>query len=154
MATIKTIIVPCDGSDHSARAADYAATLAGLVKAPIHLIHVSPADPRDLFGLPGPSAEMVGLERKDEETFRRIWKQASDEAFRVGREALGEVDVAVETVESKGDPSRAIIDYAGKQESPFIVIGRRGLGRFQEALLGSVSQRVLHWADCPVLVVH
>ncbi|MEX0729338.1 MAG: universal stress protein [Aquisalimonadaceae bacterium] len=53
-----------------------------------------------------------------------------------------------------GDPSEAIIDYAKGQDSPMIVIGRRGMGRFKEALLGSVSQRVLHWAACPVVVVN
>ncbi|MCC5812849.1 MAG: universal stress protein [Ectothiorhodospiraceae bacterium] len=154
MATVGTIVVPCDGSEHSAKAAEHAALLAVSMKLPVHLLHVSPSHPRELFGIPGPSAEMVGIERIDEQAFQAIWDTAAQKAFDTARKAMGDATVTLETVRSKGDPSRAIIDYAASQASPMIVIGRRGLGRFQEALLGSVSQRVLHWADCPVLVVH
>ncbi len=52
-----------------------------------------------------------------------------------------------------GDPSSAIIDYAKTQEIDLIVIpshGRTGLGRF---FLGSVAERVVRFAHCPVLVL-
>jgi nucleotide-binding universal stress UspA family protein len=154
MTSIKTIIVACDGSEHSAKAAEYAGVLAKALKAPVHLVHAFPASPVDLLGMPGPTAEMVGIDRFDEETFRRMWANAAAESFKVGSESLGDSVKDVETVKLSGDPSKAIIDYAKNQKDPVIVIGRRGMGRFREALLGSVSQRVLHWANCPVFVTH
>ncbi len=153
MANIRTIVVPSDGSEHSTRAAAHAATLASALNVPVHLFHASPEHPHELFGIPGPSPEMVGVGRIDEQTFRAIWDKAAEEAFRICRQALGDTPLTVETVRGKGDPSQAIIDYAGKVDAPMIVIGRRGLGRFRGALLGSVSQRVLQAAKCPVLVV-
>ena len=49
-------------------------------------------------------------------------------------------------------PARALLD-AG-EGAWMLVVGSRGLGGFQGLLLGSVSQQVVHHADCPVLVVH
>jgi nucleotide-binding universal stress UspA family protein len=43
---------------------------------------------------------------------------------------------------------------AEAENAEMIVLGRRGLGRVREVLLGSVSQKVLHQADCTVIIVH
>lgn len=52
-----------------------------------------------------------------------------------------------------GDPAAEIVNVAKETKSDLIVIGSRGLGRVQGMLLGSVSDRVVHMAHCPVLVV-
>ncbi|MCC5859696.1 MAG: universal stress protein [Ectothiorhodospiraceae bacterium] len=153
MVSVNTLIVACDGSPHAARAAEYAAYLANATGARIHLVHAFPSTPLELIGLPGASPHMVGVERFDEKTFRSLWDQAAKEAFRVGKAAMGETANDAVTVKLSGDPAEEILEYASKQENPMIIIGPRGLGRVREALLGSVSQRVLHGARCPVVLV-
>lgn len=50
--------------------------------------------------------------------------------------------------------AEAIAEHAARYEDyPVIIMGRRGLGTWREALLGSVSHRVIDLASCPVTVV-
>lgn len=60
------------------------------------------------------------------------------------------------TVEKKvviGEPGTEIATYANKNGFDWIVMGRRGLSNLSGLILGSVSHQVLHYADCPVLLV-
>jgi nucleotide-binding universal stress UspA family protein len=59
----------------------------------------------------------------------------------------------VEAVAMEGDPASKIVGYADKGGFDMIVMGSRGLGRFKEMMLGSVSSKVLHHAKCSVLIV-
>jgi nucleotide-binding universal stress UspA family protein len=52
-----------------------------------------------------------------------------------------------------GEPAQAILDHAGGVKGCMIVMGRRGLSRVKEILMGSTTQRVLHHAKCPVMVI-
>jgi nucleotide-binding universal stress UspA family protein len=52
-----------------------------------------------------------------------------------------------------GDPAEEIVRAASDPQIDLLVVGARGLGRFQRLLPGSVSQRVLQHAAGPVLVV-
>ncbi|MBX9360574.1 universal stress protein [Streptomyces massasporeus] len=52
----------------------------------------------------------------------------------------------------QGDPSEALIQASEGAE--LLVVGRRGIGGFARAMLGSVSQRCAQHAACPVVVVH
>ncbi|HEU5322556.1 MAG TPA: universal stress protein, partial [Methylomirabilota bacterium] len=54
---------------------------------------------------------------------------------------------------SVGVPGEAIVEAAREAGAELVVLGARGLGRFKRLLLGSVSERVLRQATCPVLVV-
>ena len=57
-------------------------------------------------------------------------------------------------VQTAGHPCDAITRYARSTGADLIVIGSRGLGGFEQMLVGSVSNYVAHHAPCPVLVVH
>lgn len=59
----------------------------------------------------------------------------------------------VSTHSSIGDPAEEIIALATDQRADLIVIGSRGHGRLAGLLLGSVAQKVLAHASCPVLIV-
>ena len=52
-----------------------------------------------------------------------------------------------------GDIADEILDVVETEKPEVLVVGRRGLGRVREALLGSVSQKVLHHAECTVVIV-
>lgn len=54
---------------------------------------------------------------------------------------------------SIGTPAEAIVQYANEQGVDQIVMGRQGQGGLQSLLLGSVVNKVLHLADCPVVLV-
>ena len=54
----------------------------------------------------------------------------------------------------EGDAAERILDLATSRNADVIVIGSRGLGAVASAIIGSVSKRVLHRANRPVLVVH
>ena len=53
----------------------------------------------------------------------------------------------------EGKPARAIVDYANSQDTDLIVVGSRGVGEVEAALLGSVSQKVSMLAECSVIIV-
>jgi nucleotide-binding universal stress UspA family protein len=66
--------------------------------------------------------------------------------------ALAGPDVAVTVASVVGDPAHAIVRYARDHAVDLIVIGTHGRSGFSRALLGSVADRVLRAAACPVLV--
>lgn len=154
MTAIHNIVVPCDGSDTASRAAAYGLTLAKALGARLHLVHVFPGTPEELIGMPGASAQMVGIGRFDDKTFKRLWNEAAGLSLGKAEQALGEAGKDAHSERLSGDPASEIIRYAHGLDSPMIVIGSRGLGAMKEMLLGSVSHRVVHKAKCPVTVVH
>lgn len=52
-----------------------------------------------------------------------------------------------------GDPAQEICIQSKYENYDLIVMGSRGIGQFKELMLGSVSHKVLHNTDCPVLIV-
>ncbi len=58
----------------------------------------------------------------------------------------------VKTVVRRGSPADEIVCYATESGVGLIVLGSRGWGEMHAVLLGSVSERVLHTAPCPVLI--
>jgi hypothetical protein len=50
----------------------------------------------------------------------------------------------------EGDPARQIVDYAHEEKVDLIVMPTHGYGPFRQFILGSITAKVLHDADCPV----
>jgi len=69
------------------------------------------------------------------------------------RAILDAAQLAYEYHISIGAPAEAIVQYAREQAIDQIVISKQGQGGLQSWLLGSVVSKVLHLADCPVLVM-
>ncbi len=67
------------------------------------------------------------------------------------RAFLAERGVEAETLEAQGDPGSVILHAA--KGADLIVVGSRGLNPIQRVLLGSVSSKIVHRAECDVLVV-
>lgn len=96
------------------------------------------------------------------ETASPRWQELLDEleasARQRARELLSTIQQAMggtptTILVTVGDPAAEIVNVAKETNADLIVIGSRGLGRVQGVLLGSVSDRVVHMAHCPVLVV-
>jgi len=68
-------------------------------------------------------------------------------------DALADAAPRIETLIRPGSPADEIVDAAKELGADMIVIGSRGWGEIRSVLLGSVSERVLHLARCPVLIV-
>lgn len=64
-----------------------------------------------------------------------------------------EADLKVDTRIVEGDPGKTIAAYAKENGFGQIIMGSRGLSDLSGIIMGSVSHQVLHFADCPVLLV-
>jgi nucleotide-binding universal stress UspA family protein len=134
------ILVPYDGSAHSRKALEVAAELAQCTKAAVHVLYAYERLPSYL----------------GEPNFESLLNRVLTEANDVVKSALAVIED--KSVHATGDtlegpPAEAILRVAESEEFDLIVIGSRGLGQFEGLLLGSVSDRVLHHARIPVMVV-
>lgn len=139
----KTIIVPVDGSQGASRAAAFAADLAAQCGCPLKLLHVYSPEPGEVLG-------MVGLDR---EKIEQIGRESAANAFAAAREQISAEGVEVEEKVVWGEPRGEIL-AAAESDQALVVMGRRGLGRVQGLLLGSVSAAVLHASKRPVTLVN
>lgn len=146
------IIVPVDGSDHAGHAAAKAAALAKATGARVILVFAFPSSASALLQKMGFSSIPAHHFNLSTETVEQAVKQSADKAFSAARAAMGET--SAEEVIVRGEIADAILDYARDANAELIVMGSRGLSALDRFRLGSVSDRVVHHASCPVMVVH
>ena len=137
MPSIRNIVFPTDFSPHSEAAIEIAVAFAKLDGATVHLLHAlhSPKDLRMSAGWWGMlrGAAIKGL------------NEFSDRF-----EAAG---VSVETHIVDEEPTTATLDLAEKMNAELIVMGSMGRTELSHVLLGSVAERTIALAKCPVLTV-
>jgi len=138
-AAATQIVVGFDGSEHSRRALERAAGLAG-PEGTVTAVAV--------LNLPVEVASLGTIERVA--AGDAAWQ---DDLLAEARSFLEERGVRVETLEGAGDPADVIVEAAVERNADLIVIGTRGRSLAKRLVLGSVSTRVLHRASCDVLVV-
>jgi nucleotide-binding universal stress UspA family protein len=143
MSVIRRILVPTDFSRSADRALDKAIELARAVGAAVELAHVS----APVLVLP-PPLELVAIPQLFPDVPRRIQESLAERVARA--KAAG---VACESIELEGHPHQEIVRHADDTGVDLIVMGTHGQGGLAHAVLGSVAERVLHRAACPVLVV-
>jgi nucleotide-binding universal stress UspA family protein len=135
------IVVGVDGSESSRRALEWAAEEARLRGATLKVVHAW----FDLF-VTGYFAEPAVYERAaTEEAAREVLEKA------VASIPDGSPDLQVEPVLVHGQPEAMLL--LASQTADMVVVGSRGRGGIAGAVLGSVSQRVVQHAECPVVVV-
>ena len=136
-----TIVVGVDGSDPAWAALRFALEEAELRRATLRVICAWELPVAQWGEFPPP-----------EETFDRFRRDAEEivaaAAEIVAKEAP---NVECERLAPEGPPGTALLDNAG--DASLIVVGTRGHGSVAGLLMGSVSQEVVHKAQCPVVVV-
>lgn len=142
---IKEILLAADGSEGSRRAAAFAREIAQATGARITLLHVLEPIPLVNVGF----AEFYGVAHR----------QPTEEEMQELRKALYEMMSGFpadrsEIVLEYGSPAETIVRQARERNTDLIVIGARGMGAVGRFLVGSVSDRVVHNAECSVTVVH
>jgi len=137
-------LMATDGSENALRAARYAAAL--MKNNPNMSITVltvrSPSDNLTRF-YPWTSPQEIeaGIQKMAENAVKRT------------KEVFDEAGLQVDTDIIGGDPGKTIASYAKEKGFGQIIMGTRGLSDLSGIIMGSVSHQVLHFAECPVLLV-
>jgi len=141
MITLKKILVPTDFSEHSSKAMRYGAELAAKFGAELHLLHVIETTTgmfdEGAFFPPVTEAELEAAAIKQVDSLKL--------------DVTGQLKIIRRA--KHGHPFVEIIRYAKDSEIDLIVIGTHGRGAIAHMLLGSVAEKVVRKAACPVLVV-
>ncbi len=141
----KKILVPVDGSAPAWRAMDTARNLAETYHADLVIVHV-------VQGLSTRGLIVNGMDisvKNDNVNSTKIGNMILDTAKDRLKGFPGKVEYDMEF----GDAAEKIMDDARDKSVSAIVVGRRGLSGVEEFLLGSVSSRLVQYADIPVMVV-
>jgi nucleotide-binding universal stress UspA family protein len=137
------VLLPVDGSDVTKRMLAYLTTHEGMLGAKPQLIVLNVQMPLSLR-----AAQAVGAEVLD--NYHQV--QAESVLGPVCK-FLDRHDIAYKARWKIGTPAQEVLKAADKQKVDMIVMGSHGHGAFGSLLLGSVTQKVLHNAKVPVLVV-
>lgn len=144
MTRITRILVPTDFSATADAALDYAYVLAEQFGASLELLHVLD----DPFVVDGMAAEAYISEAP---ALRSAMLQEARNRLR--HRAAPRQGIAIETEVLFGHGARTIAEYAAERGVDLIVMGTHGRTGFAHLLLGSVAERLVRTAPCPVLTV-
>ena len=143
MVKLQRILLPTDLSEYSRHALPYAAELAGVYRATLYLLHVV-----DIHWLGSVGAGDFGERVED---FVHRFRHDSEVALeRLKAEMQG---LAVESALRLGTPHVEIVRFARETEADLVVLATHGRRGVSHALMGSVAEKVVQMAPCPVLSI-
>ena len=154
MQDIRRIVVPVDFHRHTDTVADYAHFVATRLGAGVVFVHVVQSLARSLTAT-DLSATVYG------DLFPAAFVEIDADLLKLARERMQELveryrahltDCAGEVIE--GDPADRIVAFAAEHQADLIVMGTHGARGIEKILLGSVAERVLKRAACPVVIVN
>lgn len=152
MLQIRAILAPTDFSPHAAAAVRYAVGLAERLGATLHLLHVLPDVVPMAPDLVAGAPDLVVAPALPADYYRETEAESLEALGRVLDPAWGE-PTSVETAVRRGDPVEAVVGYAKENAIDLIVAVTHGRTGFGHALLGSVAERIVREAPCPVLTI-
>lgn len=144
MVDIQRILCPVDFSEESRHALEHAGAFARWYRAPITVLHVQ-STPQPLVPASGMSG---GVPFLPSERLEDLAKEVRDFC-----EPLMPSDGDLEVVVKEGRPAREIVAHADAISADLLIMGTHGRGGFERLFLGSVTEKVLRSARCPVLTV-
>lgn len=138
----KKILVPTDGSEFAK-------------KAQLQAIYLAKATGAEIIALSVSENHFInGISLNDEvEQLNELLKDRCEEDLKQFEE-MNDEEVKISPVIREGSPAKSILDVASEEDVDLIVIGSSGKSGFDRFILGSVSEKVVHTAKCPVLIVH
>jgi nucleotide-binding universal stress UspA family protein len=144
--SIQRILFPTDFSEPSKAARDYAMALADQFDAELHLLHVVSlvmpyADASSTWVLPADETQLQ-IQAAEKTLLEKVLDPHWSATHRVSRKTV--LGFAVEE----------ILSYAADHEIDLIVVGTHGYSWLAHALIGSVAEKLVRLATCPVLTVH
>ncbi len=141
----RKILVAYDGSLLSRKAIEEAKKQISLVpETEVHVVSV--------------------VENTGPQTSVMLARNITDEVVEHAHEQMGKIreefakeraPVVTEVLVKKGNenPGKSVCKYAKEQNMDMIIVGSRGLGNVKGMFLGSVSNEIVHYASCPVLII-
>jgi nucleotide-binding universal stress UspA family protein len=146
MIAIKNILVATDFGEAADSALCYGRELAGRFGATLHVLNVVENFYVTTFGAETYAAIVPEMQRELDNAARK----RLDEAL-IDSDGSGPPTKAA--VVTSGSPAYAIVDYAREHGIDLIVMGTHGRGALAHLMMGSVAERVVRLASCPVLTV-
>jgi nucleotide-binding universal stress UspA family protein len=145
MIALKTVLVPTDFSDASQVALKYGKAFSRAFRAALHIVHVI----EEPYGQPW-AVEAYGfsLASLQDEWIKEARARIATTVTEAEKTELGAVTATV-----LGHPVMEILRYADENRIDLIVMGTHGRGPLGHVVLGSVAERVVRRAPCPVLTV-
>ena len=143
MIQVRRILVPLDFSRHAEPVLEWAAHLAEEHQSRLLLLHAYhlPVEFQQLEGAYLPQDFWASVKTEAEQNLKRY------------ADPLRAKGLAVDVIVREGYPATVIEQEAVDQRADLIVIGTRGLSGLKHLLLGSIAERVVQKAPCPVLTV-
>jgi nucleotide-binding universal stress UspA family protein len=144
MRPIRRILFPTDFSEYAEDAWPYAVRFAKEFDAELHLLHVVAPPPALVY------TESIVYDPKDLEDSR-----VADAEVALGRlvGAAQDLELTARSRVCTGVPFHEILEYARGQDIDLIVMATHGRTGLAHALLGSVTEKVVRRAPCPVLTI-
>ncbi len=157
---VKRALLVTDGSKHSKYAVEHLGQCPLPNDANVTVLHVLPPEmtpemlirswPYGIDSMP----PVLSSEIEDGLADRALEEQQHGEALLQSTvDDLKKFNIKAETILRRGDAATEILKYAGDNQVDLIIAGSRGLSQMRSWLLGSVSSKLTHYADCSVLIV-
>jgi universal stress protein A len=139
----KKIVCPVDFSEFTTEIVAYAVSIATKFDAELHLLHVIPNlnyfTPYESFLTP---ENLVAIERNIEKEVQKDFSKITEE-----------IEIPAQTAVKQGVTFVEIIDYVKDQAMDLVVMGTHGRSGVEHILIGSVAEKVVRKAPCPVLTI-
>lgn len=144
MSHFKEILVPVDFSEHSTAALKAAVELARVFDSKLHLLHCYQIQPGGMspYGIAIPSSYITEI------------RDVASRQLAEWQEKHVPAGIPVDAVAVPEVPFEAIVETAKAIGADLIVMGTRGLSGFKHVMSGSVAERTVRFAPCPVMTVH
>jgi nucleotide-binding universal stress UspA family protein len=137
-------MVGTDGSEAAEKAVSHAIELCKSMGAQLIVVSVVNLE------------AVSGIEKTDGEVYRKVQfdleKHASEILDNVEKKAIKE-KILVKKITQVGDPADVIVELAKREKVDLLVVGTKGLLGVKRVVLGSHAEKIVRWAQVPVLVV-
>lgn len=149
---MKKILVPFDGSFASEKAAKKAVEMGKLINAELTFITVVNTPTEDKYSYFGMTVEQAFIAHRKEMLKKLIQEETKMLDILVRNLNYDNLVVAKKVVVGKA--ADEILKIAEEENFDLIVMGRRGFSNFERFFIGSITQKVISQAPCPVMVIN